>query len=197
MFVVFIGMGGYIFIQVTKKSCKKLTRYINNTCIGYIYAFIVIRCLFNHPIILIHGALIFGTAYIEHMWYMQVLFIAPVHGKKKPQLSYPYEVIDNDNSINNLETIKQNSEFLNRTLDFARGRLENVVRRPKRSGSKVYLCVEDSIMLSYWYCLYFVACRHQIHALVQKNVYWCSDGALLLLRWLRNMTTTLGPAVWW
>ncbi|XP_047954323.1 putative ion channel POLLUX-like 2 isoform X1 [Salvia hispanica] len=66
----------------------------------------------------------------------KVLFIAPVHGKKKPQLSYPYEVIDNDNSINNLETIKQNSEFLNRTLDFARGRLENVVRRPKRSGSK-------------------------------------------------------------
>ncbi|XP_042031107.1 putative ion channel POLLUX-like 2 isoform X4 [Salvia splendens] len=66
----------------------------------------------------------------------KVLFIAPVHGKKKPQLSYPYEVIDNDNSINNLETIKQNSEFLNRTLDFARGRLDNVVRRPNRSGSK-------------------------------------------------------------
>ncbi|XP_057771441.1 putative ion channel POLLUX-like 2 isoform X2 [Salvia miltiorrhiza] len=66
----------------------------------------------------------------------KVLFIASVHGKKKPQLTYPYEAIDNDNSINNVETLKQNSEFVNRKLDFTRGRQENVVRRPKRSGSK-------------------------------------------------------------
>ncbi|KAI3469679.1 hypothetical protein Pfo_026342 [Paulownia fortunei] len=66
----------------------------------------------------------------------KVLFIGPVHGKKKPQLSYPHDVKDNDNSINNLETLKQNSEFLNRALDVTRERLENIVKRPKRSGSK-------------------------------------------------------------
>lgn len=66
----------------------------------------------------------------------KVLFIAPVHGKKNPQLSYPYDANDKDNSINNLETIKQNNEFLNRALDVTRGRLENIVKRPKRSGSK-------------------------------------------------------------
>lgn len=75
---------------------------------------------------------------------MQVLFIAPVHGKKKPQLSYPYEAVNNDNSINNRETLKQNSEFLNRTLDFTRARLESVVRRPKRAGSKVCILLESA-----------------------------------------------------
>lgn len=79
---------------------------------------------------------------------MQVLFIAPVHGKKNPQLSYPYDANDKDNSINNLETIKQNNEFLNRALDVTRGRLENIVKRPKRSGSKVCFCwrAQDFIM---------------------------------------------------
>ncbi|KAL0414420.1 UNVERIFIED_CONTAM: putative ion channel POLLUX-like 2 [Sesamum radiatum] len=61
----------------------------------------------------------------------KVLFIAPVHGKKKPLLSYPHEVQDSDNSINNLETLKQNSEFLNQALDVTRKRLENIVKRPK------------------------------------------------------------------
>ncbi|XP_011091108.1 putative ion channel POLLUX-like 2 isoform X3 [Sesamum indicum] len=66
----------------------------------------------------------------------KVLFIAPVHGKKKPLLSYPHDVQDSDNSINSLETLKQNSEFLNQALDVTRKRLENIVKRPKRSGSK-------------------------------------------------------------
>lgn len=75
---------------------------------------------------------------------MQVLFIAPVHGKNKPQLTYPYEAIENDNSINNRETLKKNSEFHNRVLDATRGRLENIVRRPKRSGSKVRLSLKGA-----------------------------------------------------
>ncbi|KAL0388495.1 UNVERIFIED_CONTAM: putative ion channel POLLUX-like 2 [Sesamum radiatum] len=67
---------------------------------------------------------------------VEVLFIAPVHGKKKPLLSYPHDVQERDNSINNLETLKQNSEFLNQALDVTRKRLENIVKRPKISGSK-------------------------------------------------------------
>lgn len=85
--------------------------------------------------------------------HMQVLFIAPVHGKKKPQLSYPHDVKDKDTSINNLETLKQNSEFLNRALDVKRERLENIVKRPKRSGSKVCLLPEDTR----FYCALMVA----------------------------------------
>ncbi|KAL3649047.1 hypothetical protein CASFOL_005450 [Castilleja foliolosa] len=65
----------------------------------------------------------------------KVLFIAPVHGKKNPLLSYPHDVKDDD-SINDLETLKQNSEYLNRALDFSRERLKSIVKRPKKSGSK-------------------------------------------------------------
>ncbi|KAL8048065.1 hypothetical protein ABFX02_07G039500 [Erythranthe guttata] len=66
----------------------------------------------------------------------KVLFIGPVHGTKKPQLSYPHVFEENDDSINNVETIKQNSEFLNGALGATRERLKNIVKRPKRSDSK-------------------------------------------------------------
>ncbi|KAG8373134.1 hypothetical protein BUALT_Bualt12G0139100 [Buddleja alternifolia] len=66
----------------------------------------------------------------------KVLFIAPVHGKKKPQLSYPNYENENDILINDLETLKQNSDFLYRALDATRERLKNIVKRPKKSGSK-------------------------------------------------------------
>lgn len=134
--------------------------------------------------------------------HMQVLFIAPVHGKKVPLLSYPYEVVDNDNSINSRETLKQNNEFLNRTLDFTRARLENVVRRPKRAGSKVCLLLESArlyyaLSTAVFILFGFRRCRRRIHALVQKSVCWCSDGALLLLRWLKNTTIIWDLAVCW
>ncbi|GER25485.1 hypothetical protein STAS_01068 [Striga asiatica] len=48
----------------------------------------------------------------------KVLFIGPVHGKKKPLLSYPHEAKDDD--------------FIN----ISRERLDSIVKRPKRSGSK-------------------------------------------------------------
>lgn len=133
---------------------------------------------------------------------MQVLFIAPVHGKKKPQLSYPYEATDNDNSINNRETLKQNSEFLNRALDVTRGRLENIVRRPKRSGSKVRLFLKVArlyyaLSIVIFMFLDFIAFRDQSHVLVQKREFWCSDGALLLLRWLKNTTIIWDLAACW
>ncbi|KAL3828736.1 hypothetical protein ACJIZ3_017538 [Penstemon smallii] len=66
----------------------------------------------------------------------KVLFIAPVHGKKKPQLSYP-SVKENDYSINDIEPLKPNTEVQNRAFAATtRERLQNIVKRPKKSGSK-------------------------------------------------------------
>ncbi|KAH6769980.1 ion channel POLLUX-like protein [Perilla frutescens var. hirtella] len=103
----------------------------------------------------------------------KVLFIAPVHGKKKPQLSYPYDD-GKDNSINNLETLKQNSEFLNRALDVTRGRLENIVRRPKRSGSKA----SDSC-LGPKECLLVLGWRPAVVEMIQEYDNYLGPGSVL------------------
>lgn len=68
---------------------------------------------------------------------MQVLFIAPVHGGKKLQITCSNDVEENENYIHHHET-KGNDEFFSRTLDLTKKRLANIVKRPARSGSKVY-----------------------------------------------------------
>ncbi|XP_051129715.1 putative ion channel POLLUX-like 2 [Andrographis paniculata] len=66
----------------------------------------------------------------------KVLFISPVHGKKKPQLSYPQDAKECISIISNSETATKNSESpLNRARDVTK-RLESIVRRPQRSRSK-------------------------------------------------------------
>ncbi|XP_051129884.1 putative ion channel POLLUX-like 2 isoform X2 [Andrographis paniculata] len=66
----------------------------------------------------------------------KILFIAAVHGKKKLQLSSPDDAKEADPSINNPETLKQNSEFFHRKLNSTSNRLNNIVKRPKKSDSK-------------------------------------------------------------
>ncbi|KZV57039.1 hypothetical protein F511_20008 [Dorcoceras hygrometricum] len=63
----------------------------------------------------------------------KVLFIAPIHGKKKPNLSYPQE---NDSSTNVPDVISQRNVFQSQEFDATRERLQNIVERPKKSGSK-------------------------------------------------------------
>ncbi|KAK6161470.1 hypothetical protein DH2020_004851 [Rehmannia glutinosa] len=103
----------------------------------------------------------------------KVLFIAPVHGKKKPQLSYPHDVEDND-SINNVETLKQNSEFLNRALDITRERLENIVKRPKRSGSKA-----SDWCLGPKECVLVLGWRPEVVEMIQEYDNYLGPGSVL------------------
>ncbi|CAA2966060.1 Hypothetical predicted protein [Olea europaea subsp. europaea] len=65
----------------------------------------------------------------------KVLFIAPVHGGKKLQITCSNDVEENENYIHHHET-KGNDEFFSRTLDLTKKRLANIVKRPARSGSK-------------------------------------------------------------
>lgn len=83
---------------------------------------------------------------------VQVLFIGQLHGKNKPQLSYPGTMIENDNSINNIEDKKQYNEFQKRVLSMTRERLQSIVKRPKRSGSKVVIFTHvDYLVLLHGY----------------------------------------------
>ncbi|XP_060178508.1 putative ion channel POLLUX-like 2 isoform X2 [Lycium barbarum] len=65
----------------------------------------------------------------------KVLFIGPVHGKKRPQLAYSDISDESDNAINDSYTVEKNGQRRSNALEITRTRLENIVKRTK-SGSK-------------------------------------------------------------
>ncbi|KAK3190186.1 hypothetical protein Dsin_029747 [Dipteronia sinensis] len=65
----------------------------------------------------------------------KILFIAPVHGKKKPHIAYPNTVKGTDN-IQDLEVVETNGDSPNHALELRKTRLEIIVKRPNKSGSK-------------------------------------------------------------
>lgn len=67
---------------------------------------------------------------------MQVLFIAPIHKRKKPQIPYSNKISD---SFQNFEVLERNGETHSHALELKKTRLENIVKRPIKSGSKVQL----------------------------------------------------------
>lgn len=67
-----------------------------------------------------------------------MLFIAPIPGKKKSELAYSSVIKEEeeDKDIPNLQIPEKNGASLNNTLQM---RFHNIVKRPKKSGSKVRL----------------------------------------------------------
>lgn len=131
----------------------------------------------------------FGSLYITR-WpislntlHMQVLFIAPVHGKKKPQLSYPDDAKETDTSVSNPETLKQNSEFFHHALNSTRVRLKNIVKRPKRSDSKV--CRSGTSQ-----------CFAVISSQDSHYVLWIVGADLRLVPWPEGVHTSARMATW-
>ncbi|XP_075476333.1 putative ion channel POLLUX-like 2 isoform X1 [Primulina tabacum] len=101
----------------------------------------------------------------------KVLFIAPIHGKKKPKLSYPRE---NDSLTNDLEAMNQGNIFQSLTSDVTRERLQNMVKRPKKSGSKA----SDS-SLGPKECILILGWRHDVVKMIEEYDNYLGPGSVL------------------
>ncbi|XAR49038.1 hypothetical protein NMG60_11032061 [Bertholletia excelsa] len=66
----------------------------------------------------------------------KVLFIAPVHGKHKPHLACPDVMKEENMMANNLGVLVKNVESPIQALEMTMMRLQNIVKRPTKSGSK-------------------------------------------------------------
>ncbi|KAF9674041.1 hypothetical protein SADUNF_Sadunf10G0086700 [Salix dunnii] len=66
----------------------------------------------------------------------KILFIGPVHGKKSPQIAYSSFFKEGAAFFQNLEALEDNSDDLDFPTELRKTRLENIVQRPNRSGSK-------------------------------------------------------------
>ena len=72
---------------------------------------------------------------------MQVLFIARVDGSKKPLVDYISFAQEASDTIQQTEVTERNSETetSKHALKLTQARLSSIVKRPTRSGSKVYI----------------------------------------------------------
>jgi hypothetical protein len=84
------------------------------------------------------------------------LFIGPVHGKRSPQIAYSSVFKEGASFFQNLEVPEENSDNLNSAIELRKTRLENIVKRSNRSGSKVSSprddCSINSLLLDYICC---------------------------------------------
>ncbi|KAH7573877.1 hypothetical protein ACOSP7_007777 [Xanthoceras sorbifolium] len=65
----------------------------------------------------------------------KILFIAPIHGKKKPHIAYS-DAVKGTNTIQDLEVLEKNDDTPNHALELRKTRLEIIAKRPNKSGSK-------------------------------------------------------------
>ncbi|XP_052191129.1 putative ion channel POLLUX-like 2 isoform X2 [Diospyros lotus] len=104
----------------------------------------------------------------------KVLFISCVYGKNKPQLTFQNNVEDNK-TADNVGVLVTNCKSPNKDLGLERIRLENIVRRPSRSGSKA-----SDLSLGPKECIIMLGWRPDAVEMIEEYDNYLGPGSVLI-----------------
>ncbi|KAK9137626.1 hypothetical protein Sjap_008220 [Stephania japonica] len=103
----------------------------------------------------------------------KVLYIAQIDIKRKPL--QPSSVVQEDGAISNSKVIEKDDSCEN-TIDLKRTRLDNIVRRPPKSGSKA-----SELSLGPKECILMLGWRPDVNEMIQEYDNYLGPGSMVVI----------------